>query len=63
VRSSGRSAWSKWRASARAARCTCKQRQESLTRIVVSYDVLRPLAIRTYCILTQNVDINVLWEN
>jgi len=51
VRPSGRSAWSKWRASARAARCTCRQRQESRTRIVVSYDVLRTLAICPYYII------------
>jgi len=36
VRPSGRSAVSKRRASARAARSTCRQRQESRTRIVVS---------------------------
>ena len=36
VRPSGRNALSKHRASARAARCTGRQRQESRTRIVVS---------------------------
>lgn len=36
VRPSGRSAVSKRRASARAARCTCRQRQQSRTRMVVS---------------------------
>jgi hypothetical protein len=36
VRPSGRNALSNSRASARAARCTCRQRQQSRTRIVVS---------------------------
>jgi hypothetical protein len=36
VRPSGRRALSKYRASARAARCTWRQRQESRTRIVIS---------------------------
>lgn len=61
VRPSGRSALSKCRASARAARCTCRQRQESRTRIVVAYDVTRTLAIDIYdkSFFPPRVDINV----
>ena len=47
---SGRNALSKRRARARAARCTWRQRQESRTRIVVSYDVVRTFVIGVYYI-------------
>jgi len=66
VRPSGRSALSNRRASARAARCTWRQRQESRTRIVVSYDVPRTLAIDSYgkpfFLFHARVDINLFWE-
>jgi len=48
VSPSGRNASSKCRARARAVRCTWRQRQESRTRIVVSYDAARTLAIYGY---------------
>ena len=43
VRSNGRSTSSKRRARTRAARCTCKQRQQSRTNKVVSYGSFFPL--------------------
>ena len=49
VSAAGRSASSKRRASARAARCTCRHRQVSRTMQVTAWVISRRVAIPPYC--------------
>ena len=55
VRPMGRSASSKRRASARAARCTCRQRQQSRTRRVASKGTRVSLDINVTMLISTNI--------